>query len=334
MTAQAVTTGTPAPLPVNVWTATPSPTFAVVTLTPTPAGLLQALERAQAAATQRAVEGTATPFPPNFITATPNAVVVPAVAAPQNVQTAQVVRIEATIAALLYGTATPIPDNWVTMTPVPPTPPLPLLVWLADVTPTPGPPPSEPGISQIPDALRGRILFMSDRFGRPDLFVMDPDGGNVQWVTRTDAYDLAKLREAVAPDGVRRVIVKPAADLQLQIQLVDPRYNVVRGITSMTGTAYDPAWSPASDRIVFVDTEPGNDEIYAINVDSSGLQRLTANSWEWDKHPSWSPDGKQIAFYSNRNTGLRQIWLMNADGSGQRNLSDGKHNDWDPVWVK
>ena len=102
----------------------------------------------------------------------------------------------------------------------------------------------------------------------------------------------------------------------------------------MTGMAYDPAWAPNADVIAFVSTEPGNDETYTINVDGSGLQRLTSNAWEWDKHPSWSPGGTQIVFYSNRHTGRPQIWIMNADGSGQRNISDNEYSEWDPVWIK
>jgi len=69
-------------------------------------------------------------------------------------------------------------------------------------------------------------------------------------------------------------------------------------------------------------------------VDGSDLRRLTYNTWEWDKHPSWSPDGAQVVFYSNRDTGRQQIWVMNADGSAQRNLTNDRFNNWDPVWIK
>ncbi len=71
-----------------------------------------------------------------------------------------------------------------------------------------------------------------------------------------------------------------------------------------------------------------------MNVDGTNPQRLTFNSWEWDKHPTWSPDGSQIIFYSNRETGRRQLWVMNADGTGQRRLLDSPYGDWDPVWIK
>ena len=62
-------------------------------------------------------------------------------------------------------------------------------------------------------------------------------------------------------------------------------------------------------------------------------RQLTANNWEWDKHPTWSPDGSEIAFFSNR-SGMRQIWVMGSDGSGQRNISSNIYDDWDPVWIK
>ncbi|MHB0877334.1 MAG: TolB family protein, partial [Anaerolineae bacterium] len=64
-------------------------------------------------------------------------------------------------------------------------------------------------------------------------------------------------------------------------------------------------------------------------------RRLTNNTWEWDKHPSFNSDGSQIVFWSNREAQWKHIWLMNADGSEQHNLSGWlQSNDWDPVWVK
>ena len=52
------------------------------------------------------------------------------------------------------------------------------------------------------------------------------------------------------------------------------------------------------------------------------------------KTPVWSPDGQQIIWWSNRESGRKQIWIMNADGSQQRNLSRNDYNDWDPVWFR
>ncbi|MGA9351970.1 MAG: hypothetical protein WBW48_24640 [Anaerolineae bacterium] len=76
-------------------------------------------------------------------------------------------------------------------------------------------------------------------------------------------------------------------------------------------------------------------DIFVMNSDGTGRRKLTvAGELEWNRHPSWSPDGTQIVFWSNRETGHKQIWVMCADGSGKRNISNNPSNEWDPVWIK
>ena len=335
-TAQADLYGTPTPLPPNIWTATPTATswFQVVTNTPTPSNWSTAIAQAEAEATRWATAGPPTPFPAYVVTATPGPpvysggyVLVTSTPTPASYATAAARSARATIVALSTGTYTPVPPNWATATP------LPLLIPLGRLTPTVTPT-ATPQPRPVPAALRNKIVFQSDRLGDPQLFVMDPDGGNVALLTQSYPYDEARQAMPFAPDGVRRVIVQPDNRGVPQLYLQDPRYNLIRAITHLTGSAYHAAWSPVGDVIAFVSTESGNDEVYTINVDGSGMKQLTWNTWEWDKHPSWSPDGSQIVFYSNRVSGRTQIWIMNADGTGQRNLSDNGYNDWDPVWVK
>jgi Tol biopolymer transport system component len=84
--------------------------------------------------------------------------------------------------------------------------------------------------------------------------------------------------------------------------------------------------------IVFTSTRNGNGEIYAINPDGSGLRQLTNDS-DMDFNPIWSPDGSKIAFMRVKAfidvpvpPGARppiSIYVMNADGSDQRNLTPG-----------
>jgi Tol biopolymer transport system component len=89
----------------------------------------------------------------------------------------------------------------------------------------------------------------------------------------------------------------------------------------------EPSWSPDGKKIAFLDDPTvrrsplakQNPEIYVVNADGTGLNRLT-NNRVWDQVPLWSPDGKMIAFVTIRN-GDREIYVMNPDGSGQRNVS-------------
>jgi TolB protein len=90
--------------------------------------------------------------------------------------------------------------------------------------------------------------------------------------------------------------------------------NYVRLTTDGSDTA--PAGS--GTRVAFMSTRDGNWEVYRVNMDGSGLVRLTNNAAR-DGLPTWSPDGKSIAFVSDRDGGWG-IWVMNADGSNQRKL--------------
>ena len=71
-------------------------------------------------------------------------------------------------------------------------------------------------------------------------------------------------------------------------------------------------------------------EIYVMDNDGGNLRNLSNNPGD-DRQPSWSPDGKQIAFMSERD-GHRQIYVMDADGNNQRNLSDNEFDEWEPSW--
>jgi Tol biopolymer transport system component len=67
--------------------------------------------------------------------------------------------------------------------------------------------------------------------------------------------------------------------------------------------------------------DEGNWDIYVINVDGSGLKRLTTNPAR-DGLPTWSPNGRVIAFASDRDDGQWAIYGINADGTIEQKLLD------------
>ncbi len=320
----------------------PTPHYVVITLTPTDDNsiLRQAAERltATAQATPGAVgtpepTATATPLPPNW--ATP--VIVTNTPVPENQATAVWEAQIATAQAVVRGTATATPPNvWTaTATPLPPPPTAtPMIVFFEGLTPTATPTQTP---TALPAILHNKILFWSDRLGGETLMVMNPDGSNVAvWTGGSDEWIYAQSRVGVdlSPNGQYQVFVSDKGDRGHQLYLNDRVYGTSKQLTFMEDIAYDPAWSPTAFKIAFVSPEPGNDEIFVIDHEGAGLTRLTTNGWEWDKFPSWSPDGQQIIFWSNRDTRRKQIWVMNADGSNPRNLSNNEFNDWEPVWVR
>ncbi|MBX3015316.1 MAG: TolB family protein [Caldilineaceae bacterium] len=320
----------------------PTPAYVVITLTPTDdrAVVAMAVERMTMTAvapppptgTQEPTV-TATPFPPNWVTP----VVMVNTPTPENAATAAWVVRVVTAQALVRGTTTPTPPNvWTaTATPLPPPPtPTPMIVAYDLLTATAIPSPTP---TAIPGLLRNKILFWSDRNGGATLMLMDPDGSNLAFWTGGEPkwiHEQAKLRHDLSPDGQARVVVSSQQVRNAQLWIINLANGNRRQLTTLNQIAYDPVWSPLGNQIAFISPEPGNDELFVINVDGSGLTQLTHNDWEWDKYPSWSPDGRQLVFWSNRDTQRKQIWIMNADGSNVRNLSNNEFNDWEPIWVK
>lgn len=87
------------------------------------------------------------------------------------------------------------------------------------------------------------------------------------------------------------------------------------------GGGTDASWSPDGQRIAFsADPEgDGNIDIYVMRPDGSALQRLTTSPG-FDIWPDWLRGGDQIVFASTR-AGPPNIYVMNADGTGQRQLT-------------
>lgn len=84
-------------------------------------------------------------------------------------------------------------------------------------------------------------------------------------------------------------------------------------------------------RIAFRSERDGNWEIYVMNLDATGIRRLT-NNIARDDMPRWSPDGKQIIFRSERD-GNQEIYIMNSDGSSQRRLTNNYAKDSEPSFA-
>ena len=336
-TAAAIATGTPTPLPERIVTATPTATPLYFIATVTPENVMTLAAELVAATSIAQMQGTPTPLPTNavIISPTPRFIVVTSTPIPLNVATAQVMEAEATVNTLLTGTPTPTPFNQATATPLPP------LIPLDFFTPTPTPSATITLPDQVPIIYNNKILFLSDRAGKDPVtdedyrvFALDPVDGMLYSVNEPWVYGLAQEQLGLSPDRRFVALVTPDNNQVLQLHIYSFEYGDTRQLTTVAeAISYDPAWSPKGDRIAFVGTEPGNDEIYTIQVDGSEPMRLTQNTWEWDKHPSWSPDATQIVFWSNRETGRSQLWIMNADGTEQRNLSNNEYNDWAPIWV-
>jgi Tol biopolymer transport system component/predicted Ser/Thr protein kinase len=100
-------------------------------------------------------------------------------------------------------------------------------------------------------------------------------------------------------------------------------------VTDDAGAELFPSLSPDGAQLVYTGKAAGNQDIYLRRVGSNESVNLTGDAKEDDVQPAWSPDGRQIAFRSERQGG--GIFVMRADGSDVRRVSEAGFNpSWSP----
>jgi Tol biopolymer transport system component len=88
------------------------------------------------------------------------------------------------------------------------------------------------------------------------------------------------------------------------------------------------AFPGANGKIAFTSDRDGAAEIYTMNADGSGTERLNSPG----SGPSFTSDGRRIAFASSR-IGFSEVFVMNADGSGQVNVTNLGGDDIEPSFT-
>lgn len=177
-----------------------------------------------------------------------------------------------------------------------------------------------------------KIVFYSAASGNDEIYVMSADGGGARNVTNSPGRD---IHPHWSPDGARIIFNSTrddAAHFDVYVMKADGS-----GVTRLTDTRDEETcaqYSADGRKIVFLRGFPdGNDDIMVTGPDMKEALNLSASPYANEGWPSWSPDGKRVLFSSNR-TGVMIVYVVNADGSGLRALTDGMATSEDAraVW--
>lgn len=180
-----------------------------------------------------------------------------------------------------------------------------------------------------------KIVFMRGDtydFSRYELWVMDNDGANQRRLTYNDAAD---GHADFAPDS-RRIVFASWRDGNEEIYIMDIETGNTRRLTDNPASDNDPDWSPDGATIAFKSTMAYSDgtddefldpdyEIFTMDTLGNNLMRITNDSLS-DHDPDFSPDGTKLAFLRVHEDMTNDVWIMNADGTGQQNLSNTGNN--------
>lgn len=205
------------------------------------------------------------------------------------------------------------------------------------------------GDQKGPDwSIQDEIVFSSAVGDSSEIEVLEADSDEPQQITDYNAHSVAP---DVSPDGNAIVFASNFDNErgESDIHVIETDGKVRNLTVEMFGgepsNEFEPEWSPDGSRIIFAAKRAGEDyDIWAMNATGDDKANLTAHSGD-DRHGSWSFDGSAIVFGSNRDVpegdtesgcaadeGQQDLFVMNADGSGQQRLTAIEADDSIPAW--
>jgi Tol biopolymer transport system component len=188
---------------------------------------------------------------------------------------------------------------------------------------------------------RSRIAFARDVGGQRDLFAMNADGSGQAPLVAGPSDDWFPAYSKDGDIAFIRNRSQAASELWLLPEGGQPR--VVPGLPE-DRIIRSPAWAPDGSMILFWGNveDRSNIDVYSIRADGTGLERLTTDP-RVDRNPTMSPDGKTVAFVSDRDRTSPpdvepdpadlEIYLLDVPSrSISRRVTDNPVQDGNPVW--
>jgi TolB protein len=170
------------------------------------------------------------------------------------------------------------------------------------------------------------ITYMSYGQGDPRVFLLNIETGQREIVGDFPGMTFAPR---FSPDG-QRVIMSLSQGGNANLFVMDLRSKATTRLTNTPAIDTAPSYSPDASRICFESDRGGSQQIYIMAASGGQAQRVSFGNARYST-PVWSPRGDYIAF-TRQSSGSFGIGVMKPDGSGERLLTEGFHNEG-PSWA-
>jgi TolB protein len=165
------------------------------------------------------------------------------------------------------------------------------------------------------------ITYMSFGQRDPRVFLLNIETGQREIVGNFPGMTFAPR---FSPDG-QRVIMSLQQGRNANIHVMDLRSKATKQLTDGPSIDTAPSYSPDGARVCFESDRGGSQQIYVMSAAGGQAQRISFGEGSYST-PVWSPRGDTIAF-TKQGRGQFGIGIMRTDGSGERLLTEGFHNE-------
>ncbi|MEM0907144.1 MAG: Tol-Pal system beta propeller repeat protein TolB [Pseudomonadota bacterium] len=170
------------------------------------------------------------------------------------------------------------------------------------------------------------VTYMSYEGAQPQVFLLDVETGRRQILGNFNNMSFAPR---FSPDG-RRVVLSLQEGGNANLFEMDLGSKSLRRLTQTGAIDTAPSYSPDGQQIVFESDRGGTQQLYVMNAAGGEATRISFGEGRYST-PVWSPRGDLIAF-TKQAAGRFSIGVMSPDGSGERLLTTGRHNEG-PTWA-
>ena len=171
------------------------------------------------------------------------------------------------------------------------------------------------------------VAYMSFGRGDPRVFLLNIESGQREPIGNFPGMTFSPR---FSPDG-QKIIMSLSQGSSSNIYAMDLRSRSTTRLTDSAAIDTSPSYSPDGSQIVFESDRGGGQQIYTMGAGGGGGKRISFGEGARYSTPVWSPKGDYIAF-TRQKAGQFGIGVMKPDGSGERILTEGFHNEG-PTWA-